>query len=56
MAFIPIRWKCLVYANFPGGDILGPAFKFRKRKKISLSLVYVPHTDVNLIDFSKSAK
>ena len=33
VAFIPIRCKCQTYANFPGADNLGTAFKFRKVKE-----------------------
>ena len=40
VAFTPIRQ---MYANFPRVDHLGTALKFRKRKKTSLSLVYVLH-------------
>ena len=47
VAFIPIRWKCLMWANFPGVDFLGTAFKFKKRKKISSSFVYVPYRTWN---------
>ena len=40
-AFIPIRLKCQMWANFPGVDFLRTALRFRKRKKNSSSLVYV---------------
>ena len=42
VAFIPIRWKCLMWANFPEVDFLGTALKFKKRKKIRRRLFTSP--------------
>ena len=42
-AFIPIRLKCKMQANFPGVDIMRTALKFRTRKKNSSPLVHVLH-------------
>ena len=36
-------------ANFPGVDFLGTTLKFSKRKKNSLSLVYVLHRDFHAV-------
>ena len=55
VAFIPIRWKCLMWVNFPGVDFLGTAFKFEKRKKISSSLVYVSYRTWNYV-FSRRSR
>ena len=41
VAFIPVRWKCQMLANFSGVYFLGTALKFTKTKKNSSSLVYV---------------
>ena len=43
VTFIPIRWKCLMLANFLGVDFLRTALKLRQREKISSSLVYFLH-------------
>ena len=43
-------------ANFPGFDFLGTALKFRKRKKISSSLVYArPQLNMK-IGFSRGSQ
>ena len=43
-----VLFVCLFFIlNFPGVDFLGTALKFRKRKKISSSLVYVLHKTCN---------
>ena len=42
-AFIPIRLKCKMQANFPGVDFMRTALMFRKKKKNSSSLVHLLH-------------
>ena len=39
VAFIPINWKCEMWASFPGVDFLRAGLKFKKRKENSSSLV-----------------
>ena len=46
-AFVPIRWKCQKWANFPGADFLGTTLNLRKRKKNLSSLVCVRHETWN---------
>ena len=46
VACIPVPWKYLMEANFPGVDFLGTVLKFRRRKKIWSSLVYI-HTYIH---------
>ena len=39
VAFIPIRWKCLMSANFPGVDFLGPHSSLERETKFSRRLL-----------------
>ena len=41
IAIIPTHLSCQMYASTPGVEFIRTISKYRKRKKISLSLVYI---------------